>query len=167
MAREHLFRKCDIFGTLHAQTEAVKKRVQSLSPNMFLNASENDLVQVSKARGLSLQFRSKVTLIFSMYSHRRFHTIRHLLKFGAVNSCLRLYALITVRRQVFLPFGDDYFSRRIDSSELLPVRGRCLTKMLPVQTWHEREQEAEAIELGDQARVVGGGGGAVRVGNTG
>ncbi|MBV9156127.1 MAG: hypothetical protein JO097_07675, partial [Acidobacteriaceae bacterium] len=57
--------------------------------------------------------------------------------------------------------------QRIDSSDLLPVRDRCLTKMLPVQTWHEREQEAEASEFGDQARVGGIGGGEVRVGNAG
>ena len=47
------------------------------------------------------------------------------------------------------------------------MRGRCLTKMLPVQIWDEREQEAEAIEFGDQARVGGIGGGEVRVGNAG
>jgi hypothetical protein len=56
---------------------------------------------------------------------------------------------------------------RIDSADLLPVRGRCLTKMLPVQTWHEREQEAEPIEFGDQARVGLFGGGEVRVVNAG
>ena len=65
-----------------------------------------------------------------------------------------------------LVFSVNYFFRRIDSSDLLPVRGRCLTKMLPVQTWHEREQEAEAIEFGDQTRVGGIGEREVRVGNT-
>lgn len=44
---------------------------------------------------------------------------------------------------------DNFCANRIDSSDLLPVRGRCLTKMLPVQTWDERKQEAEAIEFGD------------------
>jgi len=37
--------------------------------------------------------------------------------------------------------------------------------MLPVQIWHEREQEAEAIEFGDQARVDGIGVREIRVGN--
>jgi hypothetical protein len=64
-------------------------------------------------------------------------------------------------------FSVKHFFRRIDSSDLLRVRGRCLTKMLPVQTWHEREQESEAIEFGDQARVGGIGGGEVRVGTEG
>jgi hypothetical protein len=36
--------------------------------------------------------------------------------------------------------------------------------MLPVQTWHEREQEAEAIEFGDQARVDGIGRGEIHDG---
>ena len=36
--------------------------------------------------------------------------------------------------------------------------------MLPVQIWHERDQEAEAIEFGDQARVGDIGRGEVRVG---
>ena len=42
-----------------------------------------------------------------------------------------------------------FYDGALTHSDLLPVRGRCLTKMLPVQTWHEREQEAEAIEFGD------------------
>jgi hypothetical protein len=56
---------------------------------------------------------------------------------------------------------------RIDSSELLPVRGRCLTKMLPVQIRHERGQEAEATEFGNQARVGRISGDEIRDGNTG
>ena len=35
--------------------------------------------------------------------------------------------------------------------------------MLPVQTWDEWEQEAEATEFGDQARDAGIGGDEIRV----
>lgn len=43
--------------------------------------------------------------------------------------------------------------RRIDSPFLLPVRGRYLMKMLPVQIRYERGQNQEAIEPGDTQRV--------------
>ena len=45
MSQELLFNKYQIFGVVQGQTEAVKKRVQSIPPNTLLNASENDLVQ--------------------------------------------------------------------------------------------------------------------------
>src|SRR5437588_1431866 len=45
MSQELLFNKYEIFGVVQANTEAVKKRVQSIEPNKLLNASENDLVQ--------------------------------------------------------------------------------------------------------------------------
>ena len=64
-------------------------------------------------------------------------------------------------------FKSSIFTARIDSWDLLPVRGRCLTKMLPVQSWDEPGQEAEAIEFGDQARVGGIVSGEVRVSGAG
>jgi hypothetical protein len=45
MNQELLFNTYEIFGVIQGQTEAVKKRVQSIPPNTLLNASENDLVQ--------------------------------------------------------------------------------------------------------------------------
>jgi hypothetical protein len=45
MSQELLFNKYQIFGVVQGQTEAVKKRVQSIPPNTLLNASEHDLVQ--------------------------------------------------------------------------------------------------------------------------
>src|SRR5215469_14500373 len=44
MPDDLLFYKADMFSVVHAQTEAVKKRVQSLAANKLLNASEQDLV---------------------------------------------------------------------------------------------------------------------------
>lgn len=45
MSQELLFNTYQIFGILQGQTEAVKKRVQSIPPNTLLNASEHDLVE--------------------------------------------------------------------------------------------------------------------------
>jgi hypothetical protein len=53
-----LFNKHQIFGVLQGQTEAVKKRVQSIPPNTLLNASEHDLVQA-----LVEEFRLNVPVI--------------------------------------------------------------------------------------------------------
>ena len=50
-------------------------------------------------------------------------------------------------RQVFLTFSDDYFSRRIYSSDLLPVRSRCLRKMLPVQTGMNGDKKWRQLSL--------------------
>jgi hypothetical protein len=45
MSQELLFNKYQMFAVLQGQTETVKKRVQSISANTLLNASEHDLVQ--------------------------------------------------------------------------------------------------------------------------
>ena len=58
MNEELLFNKYDIFGTVQGQTEAVKKRVQSIPSNTLLNASEHDLVQA-----LVDEFRLNVPVI--------------------------------------------------------------------------------------------------------
>src|SRR5215468_10841937 len=58
MSQEVLFNKYQIFGVLQGQTEAVKKRVQSIPPNTLLNASDNDLIQA-----LVEEFRLNVPVI--------------------------------------------------------------------------------------------------------
>src|SRR5271167_4021219 len=45
MSDEFLFHKHEIFGIVQGQTEAVKKRIQSIPANTLLNASEHDLIQ--------------------------------------------------------------------------------------------------------------------------
>src|SRR5262249_29215758 len=42
---------------------------------------------------------------------------------------------------------------RVDSRLLLPARGGCLIKMLPVEFRHDGRQKWEATELGDQTRI--------------
>jgi putative transposase len=60
-------------------------------------------------------------------------------------------------QQIVETFADReaarYLIRRIDSPLLLPVRGRCLMKMLPVQIRHEPGLNREATELGNQTRI--------------
>src|SRR5437016_638293 len=58
MSQELLFNKYEIFGVVQANTEAVKKRVQSIEPNKLLNASEDDFVQA-----LVEEFRFNVPVI--------------------------------------------------------------------------------------------------------
>jgi hypothetical protein len=58
MSQELLFNKYQIFGVVQGQTEAVKKRVQSIAPNTLLNASEDDLLQA-----LVEEFRLNVPII--------------------------------------------------------------------------------------------------------
>jgi hypothetical protein len=45
MSQELLFNKYQIFGVVQGQTEALKKRAQSIPSDKLLNASEHDLVQ--------------------------------------------------------------------------------------------------------------------------
>lgn len=45
MYDEHLFHKYPIYAVIQAQTESVKKDVQSIPANTVLNASEHDLIQ--------------------------------------------------------------------------------------------------------------------------
>jgi len=45
MSQEVLFNKYEIYSVVQGQTEAVKKKVQSIPANTLLNASEHDLVQ--------------------------------------------------------------------------------------------------------------------------
>ncbi len=45
MSQEPLFNKYQMYAVVHGQTEAVKKRVQSIPANTLLNASEHDLAQ--------------------------------------------------------------------------------------------------------------------------
>ncbi len=58
MSQELLFNKYQIFGVVQGQTEAVKKRVQSIAPNTLLNAAEDDLLQA-----LVEEFRLNVPVI--------------------------------------------------------------------------------------------------------
>ncbi len=45
------------------------------------------------------------------------------------------------------------FSGRVDSRLLLPARGRCLIKMLPVEFRHDGRQNRKATEFGNQTRI--------------
>lgn len=45
MSSDLLFNKHDIYGAVQGQTQAVKKRIQSIPSNTLLNASEHDLIQ--------------------------------------------------------------------------------------------------------------------------
>jgi hypothetical protein len=45
MSQEPLFNKYQIYAVVQGQTDAVKKRVQSIPANTLLNASELDLAQ--------------------------------------------------------------------------------------------------------------------------
>jgi hypothetical protein len=58
MSQEILFNTYQIFGVVQGQTEALKKRVQSIPPNTLLNASEHDLVEA-----LLEEFRLNVPII--------------------------------------------------------------------------------------------------------
>jgi hypothetical protein len=58
MGQEPLFYKYPMFGVIQGQTEAVKKRVQTIDPSTLLGASENDLLQ-----GLVEEFRLNVPTI--------------------------------------------------------------------------------------------------------
>jgi hypothetical protein len=58
MSQELLFNKYRIFEALQRQTEAVKRKVQSIPANTLLNASEQDLV-----KGLLEEFRLNVPVI--------------------------------------------------------------------------------------------------------
>lgn len=58
MSRELLFNTYQIYGVVQGQTEAVKKRVQSIPSNTLLNASEHDLVQA-----IVEEFRLRVPII--------------------------------------------------------------------------------------------------------
>lgn len=58
MSQELLFNTYQIFAVAQGQTEAVKKRVQSIPPNTLLNASEHDLIQA-----LVEEFRLNVPVI--------------------------------------------------------------------------------------------------------
>ena len=53
-----LFNESEIFGVLHNQTEAVKKRIQAIHTSTLLNASDHDLVEV-----LMEEFRLRVPVI--------------------------------------------------------------------------------------------------------
>lgn len=58
MSQEPLFNRCQIFGVIQRQTEAAKKRVQSIAADKLLNASEDDLLQA-----LMEEFRLSVPII--------------------------------------------------------------------------------------------------------
>lgn len=58
MTQGFLFNKHQIFDVLQAQTQAVKKKAQSIPPNTLLNAPEQDLVQA-----LVEEFRLNVPVI--------------------------------------------------------------------------------------------------------
>jgi len=58
MSNELLFNTSDIFSTIQAHTESLKKKVQSIPANTLLNASEQDLVQA-----LAEEFRLNVPII--------------------------------------------------------------------------------------------------------
>jgi hypothetical protein len=58
MSQELLLSKGDIFGAIHGQEEAIKKRIQSIPPGTILHASEHDLIQ-----SLIEEFRLNVPMI--------------------------------------------------------------------------------------------------------
>jgi hypothetical protein len=64
-------------------------------------------------------------------------------------------------------FGVNYFFPFASVHRICYREGASPHEMLPVQIRHERGQEAEAIELGKQARIGRIRGDAVRVSNTG
>jgi hypothetical protein len=42
---------------------------------------------------------------------------------------------------------------RVDSLDLLPARGSCLMKMLPLQIQNDGQQNREAAQFGNQTRI--------------
>jgi hypothetical protein len=153
---ELLFSNGDIFSTLHAHTEAVKKKIQTIPSNTVLNASEHDLVQ-----SLVEEFRLNVPIVKDDEIHiadsgeaqvdvsgdpmRRFFSDQHS---GPI--------LVPGNKTVIaVPFEGDagFFRIRPQSYTLNPPRGTVKNGEI-VLTYLRADQNAEAIKHDYQRTVA-------------
>src|SRR5947209_6434060 len=86
-------------------------------------------------------------------------------KFALVVSDGKAKTFIAWTYTLVLSWRICFAAPRIDSRVLLPVRGRCLMKMLPAPLQDGRSQDREAIEFENQIRTTTGDCRALSLGN--
>ncbi len=154
MSQEPLFNKYQIFGVVQGQTEAVKKRVQSIAPNALLNAPEDDLL-----KALVEEFRLNVPVIKDeeLYIAQSGET--------QVDVSRDPMRLILDRSQSFhipgnktviaVPFEGDaeFFNIQPQTYSLSPPRGE-VTRGEILLTYIRTDQNADAIKREYQSTVT-------------
>jgi hypothetical protein len=155
MSDELLFNTSDIFSTIRAHTESLKKKVQSVPPNTLLNASEQDLVQalveefrlnvpVIKDAEIYIAHAAETQVDVSRDPMRRFFSDQHS---GP--------AYVAGNKTVIaVPFEGDagFFKIQPQSYSLNPPRGD-IKKDEILLTYVRTDQNAEAIKQEYQRAV--------------
>ncbi|MBB5344474.1 hypothetical protein [Tunturibacter empetritectus] len=154
MSDELLFNKFQIYGIVQGQTEAVKKRVQSLPSNTLLNASEHDLVQA-----LIEEFRLNVPItrdedIYIAHSgETQIDVSRDPMRM--IHDRSRAFYVPGNKTVIAVPFDGDaeFFRIQPQTYSLSPPRGE-IGKSEILLSYLRTDQNAEAIKREYQATVT-------------
>lgn len=153
MTQELLFSKYSIFGVIQGQTEAVKKKVQSIPANTLLNASENDLIQA-----LIEEFRLNVPevkdeeIYIADSGETRVDVSRDPMRLILDPS--RPFYVPGTKTVIAVPFEGDaeFFRMQPQTYTLNPPRGK-ITNGEILLTYVRTDQNAEAIKHEYQSTV--------------
>lgn len=153
MNEELLFNKYPIFSVIEAQTEAVKKRVQSIPADTLLNASEQDFVQA-----LVEEFQFNVPVIKSeeIYiahsGETQVDVSRDPMRW-IVDSSKPFY-IPGNKTVIAVPFEGDveFFNVQSQTFTSSPPRGEVRTNEI-LLTYVRTDQDGEAIKRDYQATV--------------
>ena len=154
MSDEVLFNKFQIYGIVQGQTEAVKKRVQSLPANTLLNASEHDLVQA-----LIEEFRLNVPIIqdediyIAHSGETQIDVSRDPMRM--IHDRSRAFYVPGNKTVIAVPFDGDaeFFRIQPQTYSLSPPRGE-IGKSEILLSYLRTDQNAEAIKRDYQATVT-------------
>ena len=155
MSDELLFNKSDIFSVIQGHTESLKKKVQSISANTILNASEQDLLEsfveefrlsvpVIKDEDIYIAHAGETQVDVSRDPNRRFF-------YDHPSGPIYAAGNKTV---IAVPFEGDagFFGVRPQSYSINPPRGEIMKAEI-LLTYVRTDQNAEAIKQEYQRAV--------------
>jgi hypothetical protein len=154
MSNEILFNKVDIYNVIQGQTEAIKKRVQSIPGTSLLNASEHDLVQaiVDDLRLNVPQIKDE-DIYIAQSGEAQVDVSRDPMRM--IHDRSQSFYVPGNKTVIAVPFDGDaeFFNVQPQSFSLSPPRGQIVKNEM-LLTYVRTDQNAEAIKREYQATVT-------------
>ena len=146
MNDDYLFNKYEIYGVIEGQTQAVKKKVQSIASNIVLSASEADLIQaLSEEFTLSVPVLSEENIYIAHSGETQVDVSRDPMRM-IVNRSHPFY-IAGNKTVIAVPFEGDasFFKVQPQSFTLSPPRAKVAGNEL-LLTYVTTNQDANAIK---------------------
>jgi hypothetical protein len=154
MSNEILFNKVDIYNVIHGQTEAIKKRVQSIPGTFLVNASEHDLVQalVDDLRLNVPQIKNQ-DMYIARSGEAQVDVSRDPMRM--IHDRSQSFYVPGNKAIIAVPFDGDaeFFNVQPQSFSLSPPRGQIVKNEIFI-TYVRTDQNAVAIKREYQATVT-------------